>query len=161
MTAFEGPGGAHTAHLAATREQLLDAIASWLHQRGLRYLQDQDDNFVVAFAYSDGLGRRLETQISVDEDAEILAIHTWSDRLVGEDAVSRALLVCNGWNATHRWPTAYFVRHETPAGTPRHQLFTAINVFLVGDQRHAIPGLCEIAYATSIDFWQTANARDL
>ncbi len=74
----------------------------------LKYLVDSQGNFRVGFAHDEERGCQLTVWLlAAGSTGQILAIRVESDRQIPKSDWPRAMLVCNMWNQTRRWPKAY------------------------------------------------------
>ncbi|GAC1374674.1 MAG: hypothetical protein NVSMB32_17740 [Actinomycetota bacterium] len=85
-----------------------DLVESLLRSEKLRFLRDQDGNFMLEFQRSDETGCDLRYWIIADgTNKTILSMSCMTDVEFPRSEWGRMFLLCNTWNADRRWPKAF------------------------------------------------------
>jgi hypothetical protein len=83
-------------------------IEKFLKGAGLRFLKDEDGDYVVQFSHDDDWGCSLTVNLMlVGKQKEVLALQVVPDKKVSRADWGRALLTCNEWNKKKSWPKGY------------------------------------------------------
>ncbi len=83
-------------------------IERYLKTVGMRFLRDEDGDFLVQFGYSEPQGCELSLYfIAGGQKKDIYVLRAFSDKRIAKDEWSRAIMLCNTWNSERRWPKAY------------------------------------------------------
>jgi hypothetical protein len=83
-------------------------IEKYLRAVGMRFLRDEDGDFLVQFGYSEPQGCELSLYfIAGGQKNEIYTLRAFSDRRFTRDQWSKVVTLCNTWNSERRWPKAY------------------------------------------------------
>ncbi len=133
-------------------------IREYLDDKELKYFQDDEENFLVHFAYDDDWQCELTVVFTAQgDDQEILTIYVFSSKKVPRRDWGRAIFLCNQWNKESRWPKAYLSiedmdKDKTGEITLEGQLDleAGIHQELFNDFSTAI-------IAASMGFWQWAT----
>ncbi len=83
-------------------------IQRFLDSMKLRYLRDNDGDFIVQFGYDTDRGNELSfVFMSSGHENEVYSIYAESSTFINSQDFDRAIRVCNTWNTEKRWPKAY------------------------------------------------------
>src|SRR5262245_55330367 len=106
------------AAMAVVEQFTRPMIEKYLKSVGVRYLMDNDGDFVVQFGYSEAQGCELSFYfIAGGKSNEIYVIRAFSDKRIPRDEWARAVMLCNTWNSERRWPKAYLQVKDPPTDT--------------------------------------------
>jgi hypothetical protein len=102
----------------------VDLIRRSVESEQLTWIEEDDGTIVIEneLIYPlVGLQRKLEIQMYTyvarrGEYGELLSISCYTDKPIARAQWGRAILACNTWNSTRRWPVAYVDVSEVDLG---------------------------------------------
>ncbi|WP_052890963.1 YbjN domain-containing protein [Thermogemmatispora carboxidivorans] len=88
-------------------------IEACLRSLNLRFLRDEDNDFVVQFQYDPQYNCEVTFYLMAQgEQREIYALLCRTSRRFQPESWERALVLCNTWNRERRWPKSYLRSYE-------------------------------------------------
>nr|BBH93848.1 hypothetical protein KTA_20470 [Thermogemmatispora argillosa] len=97
-------------------------IETFLRSQNLRFLRDEDNDFLVQFSYDPDCACELNFYLTAQgEQREIYGLLCSSDQRFGRDRWEQALALCNDWNRERRWPKS-FVRSRERNGVEQLEI---------------------------------------
>ncbi|MBX5452076.1 YbjN domain-containing protein [Thermogemmatispora sp.] len=130
-------------------------IEAFLRSQNLRFLRDEENDFVVQFNYNPECACELTFYLTAQgEQKEIYSLLCRSDRRFEPDGWERALVLCNTWNRERRWPRSYLLSYERD-GTAYGEICLDMHIDLgTGIHQELLADLTSTFIATSFSFWR-------
>ena len=83
-------------------------IESSLRSASLRFLRDDDGDFIVQFGYDSATDCEINIGFDVSGNTHsVYSIHGTSDKRIPRNDWGRVVMMCNTWNKERRWPKAF------------------------------------------------------
>lgn len=145
-------------------EQLTETLVERsIKELGLQYLKDPDGDLRVSFARDDDSGRELTAWIQREgTERHILLVRVLADHSVSKNDFARVIMLCNAWNSTRRWPSAFLY------GTEGQELKVASEGQVVlefqidcgkGIHSELVTDICGTTIACAHQFWTWAHGE--
>ncbi len=133
-------------------------IEQFLKSTGLRYLRDNDGDFIVQFGYDTDRGNEITVMLLASgTKSNIFAIYAESSTIIQPQDVDRAIRMCNTWNADKRWPKAY-LRMRQDAGRSYGRIVLEGQLDLEkGVHQELFDDFTGTIIATANAFWEWAH----
>ncbi len=135
-------------------------IKAYLKARDVRYLTDQDGDFLVQFAAEDAIDVGIQIRLMVTgEEQDIYSLAAIGDRQFRQPEWRDCILSCNEWNRDRRWPKAYFQERDDDRG-----LIVLDAHFLLGPGLHQelFNTFTDSVLAGAFQFWEwLLNEKEL
>lgn len=126
-------------------------IKTYLDGKNLRYLVDNDGDFLVRFSRDEDTGCELSIYfIAAGQKKEIFAIRIDSDREIPKSNWAQVMLLCNEWNREKRWPKVYL--NNKDANTARIVCEEHIDL-QTGVHQELLNDYADTAVASAFQFW--------
>ncbi len=85
-----------------------ELVESYLKLRELKYLRDNDGDFVVQFGYLQEADAEISAYFIADgPDKGIYIIRMTTSKRIPASEYGQALAACNNWNMERRWPKVF------------------------------------------------------
>jgi putative sensory transduction regulator len=133
-------------------------IERFLVSTKLRYLRDNDGDFVVQFGFDTDRGNEMTFMLMTGgSQGQIYAIYGESSNVIQAQDVDRAIRMCNMWNTEKRWPKAY-VRMRQDAGRSYGRIMLEGQLDLEkGIHQELFDDYTSTIFATASSFWEWAH----
>jgi putative sensory transduction regulator len=133
-------------------------IEKYLKANDLRFLKDEDGDFVVDFAYDEDCGCELSFRLLAEgQQSEIYVIRAMADKRIQKADWGRAIMLCNTWNMERRWPRSYlYVRDQSKDTTGGIVLEEQIDLEK-GIHQELLDHYTDTVMSAAYSFWQWAH----
>jgi hypothetical protein len=96
--------------VATVEEFSREMVETYIANRNLSSVADEDGDYRFRFADDEGTGRRLEMWLLFGgPEKKILTVRFVTNKPIDKAVWGTALEICNDWNRDRRWPKAYFI----------------------------------------------------
>ena len=131
---------------------------NYLKSKELKYLVDQEGDYQVQFSHDNDWGCGLTVWlIASGKGKDICTVRVHADKPVPRAQFSRAILLCNEWNATRRWPKT-FVHYNPDDNNEPCQIICEDQLDVQkGLHQELLDDLATTTIRTSMSFWEWAN----
>src|SRR5579875_2761784 len=137
-------------------------IQAFLNSVGLRYLVDNDGDYMVQFSYDSQVDCELAFWFLIGgSKRDIYTVMAASSKRIPRSEWGRALQLCNDWNRERRWPKSYLVVKD-----PRSDLSGEIRLeeqidLGKGIHQELFDDFSMTVIVTANEFWKWAKQQGL
>jgi hypothetical protein len=133
-------------------------IERYLKTSGVRYLRDNEGDFLIRFSYDDDVGGELTVYlIASGKSKQIYVVRVSCSRPIDKSDWGRAVTLCNTWHREMRWPKAY-LRVKDPATDTAGSIVLEEQIDLEkGIHQELFDDFTNTIIAASNQFWEWAH----
>lgn len=129
-----------------------------LQSVSLKFLKDNDGDYLVQLGYSDEMGCELDIMLMASgQQDDVYYMRGQSNKRIPRNDWGRAVMLCNTWNKERRWPKAYlYVKDPNTDATGLIILEQQFDLEQ-GIHQELFNDFTRVAIASMLSFWEWAH----
>jgi len=132
-------------------------IERYLKEVGLRYLIDNDGDYIVQFAEDSDFNGELSVLFGRGGNKkDVYYVRVYCNKTIPKTRFADALLLCNRWNKERRWPKAFLNTRDT-GDTTKGDIVLELQIDLEkGIHQALFNDFTNTVISGAIQFWRWA-----